>query len=359
MFAALSWLLDLDQGRSTTSSTSGSRSGSSATASEAGEASQPAPFAAVGRASGRPVAELQLVSHVGATAPSRGPSPTRSRSPRRRPLAQSFADLDARKATFFAPPACGESADDVVHRLADLAGYGATGTAASSQWGLRRYTSDAVRLSPIPTPPPAREEAEAEAEAALWVVSGDGAGRSPCRSPPHRGATPTRQSRILEWDEEVRLRRRRRLPAGPSPGRSGGVSSSSSSSSSEAEVPDVGDGAVAAATAPALPAVVRLHPSNPFLDAAAAAARDGAVPAVECEQPPLRQSGGTVNCDDFMVGALRRLLLRRDPAAEGDEDTAELRLGDGLVTVTSMHARSPPAPAPTHETASLPYDFTK
>lgn len=495
MFAALSWLLDLDQGRHaastssssrTNSSTSNSRSRSgsaSTSASDAHARAQAArnPRAAAARTftgrGGQPVAELRVATALPAD-PAATPRRPMYGSPRLSD--ESFADLAARKASFFGPeptPTPGRLDDVSAHegsaQWSNGQGRSASAVPTSASpgalrtvplWSLSAYATEAVSLSPIPSPAPPPEpqvctsvfasaapspaaanlttECSAETVGERVLLQREGVQLSACFGSAHRtspprqladttitaaaahttrsrrtttgtalaptpapdgedGAVdrlqPTPEARILAWDAEVRARRASSLPPsgqhegeGEATATPGLVSHSGTAATAEAEALLVQRAMKAALlvatptqateqTAPPVdlaaapvPAVVRLHPSNPFLASApvgfadtdrgssggggsdSARQLEGTAQARLSEEqlpaaslaPVWSESGEETRTDvhAFMADALRRrsaeLMRGPGPAAvrhaDADAGAGVLRLGDGLISVTPM-----------------------
>ncbi|KAG5505579.1 hypothetical protein JIQ42_08345 [Leishmania sp. Namibia] len=357
MFAALSWLLDLDQGHAaSSSSTSSTNSCSDSSDSVAGaEETQRATCTAYARAGGGLMAELHIASATAAAALSGSASEASASppsavyfSPRR--LEESFADLEARKATLFATSPCREPPEDGGLVLRSRVGRGGTPAWSASPsppkivplWSLRSYANDAVSFSPIPSPAPAPESATVatsrsashEDERLLLVSesvilsaslsSPSGGARfapaerveiakngSSSSTTDARAAMPTRLSRILDWDKEVHSRRQASPP--PGLGASQGEHAARDSTLAHERGGQIADveleearfvqRAMKAAWMASRPshtplreprasAVARVDPSNPFLDTAIGGC-DGAVPgySIEYMQPPPRAWG--------------------------------------------------------------------
>ncbi|KAG5483605.1 hypothetical protein CUR178_08272 [Leishmania enriettii] len=368
MFAALSWLLDLDQGRAaSSSSTPSTNSCSDSSDSVTGaEETQPATCTAFARAGGGLMTELHIASATAAAALSGSTSEAAAStpgavyfSPRR--LEESFADLEARKATLFATSPCRESPEDGGPVLRSRVGRGGTPAWSASPsppkvvplWSLRSYTNDTVSFSPIPSPAPAPESATVatspsalhEDERLLLVSEGvilsaslsspsGGARFAPAErveiaknssssTTDARAAMPTRLSRIIDWDKEVHSRRQ----ASPPPGLGASQDEHAAHDSTLAhergrQIADVEleearfvQRAMKAAWMASRPshtplreplasAVARVDPSNPFLDTAIGGC-DGAVPgySIEYMQPPPRAWGAVRLSDAYGDGA--------------------------------------------------------
>ncbi|CAJ1987008.1 hypothetical protein conserved [Leishmania donovani] len=372
MFAALSWLLDLDQGHAASSSSTSSRSSYSGSLdADAGVETNPAAtHTTFSDAGGQLLAELHISSVAAATlsrSASEAAAPPRGAvysSPRH--LEESFADLEARKAEFFAPSPCQDPAEDAGLGMSSLAERGGTPASPLSRkivplGSLRAYANETVSLSPIASPAPAPVPATVatslapayEDERLLLVREGvmlSARLSSPSRGGPRAAAeraeiannngsatgaigagvaAPTQRSRILEWDGEVHVRPQ----ASPPPGLSANRGERAARSGTEAQErrKQIADaeprearlvrGAMKAAfmvsttphtptlgTAALAPAAVPLHPSNPFLGTTVGA-RDAAV------------RGYSIEC------------IHDTPA---QEDSGVVYLANGLVTVTSI-----------------------
>ncbi|CAG9570447.1 hypothetical protein LMJF_12_0405 [Leishmania major strain Friedlin] len=372
MFAALSWLLDLDQGHAaSSSSTSSCSSYSGSLDADAGVETDPAAnHTTFSDAGGQLLAELHISSVAAATlsrsaseaaAPPRGAVYSSARH-----LEESFADLEARKAEFFAPSPCQEPAEDAGLGLSSLTERGGTPVSPLSckivpLGSLCAYANETVSLSPIASPVPAPVSATVATLLApthederLLLVS-EGVMLSARLSSPSRGgpraaaerakitnndgsatgamgagvAAPTQRSRILDWDREMHARPQASPPPGLSANRgeravrSGTGVQERSEQIADAEPGEARlvRGAMKAAFmlstpphTPALgaaafaPAAVPLHPSPPFLGTTVGA-RDAAVPGYSIER------------------------IHDTPA---QEDSGVVYLADGLATVTSM-----------------------
>ncbi|TPP43120.1 hypothetical protein CGC21_9865 [Leishmania donovani] len=343
MFAALSWLLDLDQGHAASSSSTSSRSSYSGSLdADAGVETNPAAtHTTFSDAGGQLLAELHISSVAAATlsrSASEAAAPPRGAvysSPRH--LEESFADLEARKAELFAPSPCQDPAEDAGLGMSSLAERGGTPASPLSRkivplGSLRAYANETVSLSPIASPAPAPVPATVATSLApayederLLLVS-EGVMLSARLSSPSRGgpraaaeraeiannngsatgaigagvAAPTQRSRILEWDGEVHVRPQ----ASPPPGLTRlvrGAMKAAFMVSTTPHAPTLGTAALA-------PAAVPLHPSNPFLGTTVGA-RDAAV------------RGYSIEC------------IHDTPA---QEDSGVVYLANGLVTVTSI-----------------------
>ncbi|TPP44242.1 hypothetical protein CGC20_23825 [Leishmania donovani] len=337
MFAALSWLLDLDQGHAASSSSTSSRSSYSGSLdADAGVETNPAAtHTTFSDAGGQLLAELHISSVAAATlsrSASEAAAPPRGAvysSPRH--LEESFADLEARKAEFFAPSPCQDPAEDAGLGMSSLAERGGTPASPLSRkivplGSLRAYANETVSLSPIASPAPAPVPATVatslapayEDERLLLVREGvmlSARLSSPSRGGPRAAAeraeiannngsatgaigagvaAPTQRSRILEWDGEVHVRpQATRLVRG--------AMKAAFMVSTTPHTPTLGTAALA-------PAAVPLHPSNPFLGTTVGA-RDAAV------------RGYSIEC------------IHDTPA---QEDSGVVYLANGLVTVTSI-----------------------
>ncbi|CBZ24632.1 hypothetical protein LMXM_12_0405 [Leishmania mexicana MHOM/GT/2001/U1103] len=354
MLAALLWLLDLDHGHAASSSSTSSRSSDSGSLdADAGVETNPtATHTTFSGADGQLLAELRISSVAAATlsgSASEAAAPPRGAvcaSPRH--LEESFADLEARKAEFFAPPPCPEPAGDVGLGLSSLAGRCWRPASPAPPLSpkiiplgsLRTYPNATVSLSPIPSPVPAplsatvvTSLAPAPEDERLLLVR-EGVMLSARLPSPNRGgsraagegaeianngsatgaigagvAEPPRQFRILEWDEEVHARPQASPPLGLSANR--GERAARSGTEAQERRQQIAD---------AEPGEVRLvhgamktafmastPPHTPALGAAALA--------------PAAVPGYSIEC------------IHDTPA---QEDSGVVHLANGLVTVTSM-----------------------
>ncbi|KAG5509840.1 hypothetical protein JKF63_07485 [Porcisia hertigi] len=384
MFAALSWLLDLDEGRSASSSSTCSRdSHCDSSGSDAdGKVDQPATRTTYSDAGGHVQVELNIASVMGAAlvgSPSEAapfPSSTVYSSPPPRQVEDSFADLDARKVTLFASSSCEEPVYGV-GPLADLLeGQGVAPASSASpsslktlpQWSLRGYANEAVSLSPIASPAHASESTtavcttpSARHEAQRPLLVREGVTLSACLSSPDRGtpcAAAEREEAVPRgWVSSANEAGSRRQ-AGALQGFSASRGEHTARDGIEGQendhwVPDAKSKevqlvrramrvALMASTRPCAPADVPPHQSNPFFEitAGAAVSDDSTRCARWQPQPelslsvaraselvPLACAAGAPNgAPAFMGGALRQRsaeeLLNTAAAAPHNEDDA-------------------------------------
>ncbi|GET86778.1 hypothetical protein LtaPh_1204200 [Leishmania tarentolae] len=370
MLAALSWLLDLDQGQAASSSSTSPRSSRSGRSdADAGAEADPATtHTTFSGAGGQLLAELYISSAAATLSGSASESATSPHGAVYSPqhLEESFADLEARKADFFAPAPCQEPAEDSGLGLSSLAGQRTTpalplSLKTLSLGSLHTHANEIARLSPIPSPDSvpvcttgATSLASTHEDERLLLAS-EGVMLStrlcspkcngPCAAAERAeianncsamGSTgvgvvvPPQKTRILEWDEEVHAGLQASLPLGlrADLGERAACSGTEAQERREQmadaepeEVPLVHGALKAAFTVstpphvPALdvaalaPAAVPLRPSNPFL-------------------------GITVGNRDAPVPCYSECI--HDTPAQ--EDSGVVHLANGLVTVTPMDA---------------------